>query len=136
MQVRTYEPGDLPSVIALCEAEVWPSFPADPERAHRALTAPGVTSVVAVDGARVTGFAQLLSDGEITACLALIVVASDQRRRGVARALVLDGFARTRAQRVDLLTDSAAAFYESFPHRRFEGFRLHLGGAEPGPVPS
>jgi hypothetical protein len=35
------------------------------------LTAPGVTSVVSVDGERVVGFADMLSDGEIQAFLAI-----------------------------------------------------------------
>jgi ribosomal protein S18 acetylase RimI-like enzyme len=132
VDVGAYERRDLDGVIALCEAEDWPSFPTDPERAHRALTAAGVTAVVARERDRVIGFAQFLGDGEITVYLASIAVAADQRRRGVARELVTYGFRRTGGERVDLLTDTAPAFYESFPHRRFEGFRIYPEAAESG----
>ena len=80
-------PEDLDGVLRLCEAEGWPSFPADPERASRVLTAPGVTTVVAVDDQRVVGFAQLFNDGELQAFLANIAVdAADARRRTRSRA--------------------------------------------------
>ena len=46
-------------------AEGWPSLPDDPARALRILTAPGVTTVVAVIQGEVIGFAELFSDGEI-----------------------------------------------------------------------
>lgn len=60
VSVRPYHRSDLPVVLALCEGEGWPSFPADPELAHRAMTAPGVTTVVAADEtAGVVGFACL-----------------------------------------------------------------------------
>ena len=132
VELRAYERRDLDGVIALCEAENWPSFPADPERAHRALTAAGVTTVVARDAAGVVGFAQFLSDGEITAYLANVAVAAEQRRRGLARKLLEYGFGLTRAVRVDLITDTAPVFYESFLHRRLEGFRIYPDARESG----
>ncbi len=58
--VRLYERADLAGVISLCQQEGWPSFPADPDRAHRAMTAHGVTTVVAFGDeavANVVGFA-------------------------------------------------------------------------------
>ena len=79
--VRPFTPQDLDGVVALCAAEDWPSFPDDPARALRALTAPGVTTVVATEEAAVIGFAQLLSDGEIQAHLSLIAVAADHAAR-------------------------------------------------------
>ena len=39
----------LDGVIALCQEEGWPTFPEDPGRALRALTAPGVKCVVAIE---------------------------------------------------------------------------------------
>jgi ribosomal protein S18 acetylase RimI-like enzyme len=123
-----FVPQHLDGVLALCVTEGWPSLPADPVRALRALTAPGVTTVVALDGADVVGFAQLMSDGEIQAYLALLAVRADRRRSGLGRALVAEAVRLAGGQRVDLLSDDdAAAFYERLPHRRKHGFRLYPG---------
>jgi len=120
-----YERAHLDGVIALCVAEGWPNFPEDPERAHRTLTAPGVTTVVALDGDRVVGFAQVQSDGEIQAHLSSIAVDRSLRRSGVGRELVARAFALAGGIRIDLITDSAEDFYEAFAHRRKEGFRIY-----------
>lgn len=55
MEYAVYARQDLEGVVRLCDHEGWPSFGADPERAHRVLTAPGVTAVVARDGSEVVG---------------------------------------------------------------------------------
>jgi ribosomal protein S18 acetylase RimI-like enzyme len=125
MTITQYEEGHLPGVLALCEAEGWPSLPADPARAHAVLTAPGVTSVVALDGELVVGFAYLQSDGYIQAHLSQMAVHREYRRKGIGRALLEYAVPRTGAQRVDLVTDSANDFYESFDHRTFSGFRIY-----------
>ena len=116
----------LEGVLALCEAEGWPSFPADPERAMRVLTAPGVTTVVAVEQATVVGFAEVFSDGEIQAFLANVAVDQHHRGKGLGRELVVEALRLSGAERLDLLSeDGAVAFYESFPHFRKPGFRLY-----------
>lgn len=115
----------LAGVISLCEAEGWPSFPADPDRAQRAITAPGVTTIVALEGEEVVAFACLHSDGEIQAHLSLIAVEPRHRRRGVGRELISVALARAGGERIDLVTDSADEFYKALPHRRMAGFRLY-----------
>src|SRR5580700_11149635 len=104
--VRPFAPDDLDGVIALCEAERWPSFPDDPARALRALTAPGVTTAVAIDGERLVGFAQLQSDGEIQAHLSLIAVDPAFRRQGLARRMLVLALERAGGVRIDLITDT------------------------------
>ena len=47
-----YEPRHLDALLALCKAEGWISFAANPERAGRAMTGPGVTALVAVERRR------------------------------------------------------------------------------------
>jgi len=123
-EVRRFGPGDLDGVIELCAAEGWPSFPEDPARALRALTAPGVTTVVADEDGRVVGFAQLLSDGEIQAHLSLIAVHPDARRQGLARQMLRLALAEAGGVRIDLITDTAPDFYAALPHRRLDGFRI------------
>jgi len=120
-----YQLDHLDGVVELCRLEGWPSYPADPARAHRALTAPGVTTVVAVEDARVVGFASLHSDGEIQAHLSLIAVDPACRRNGMARQLVAEGLAQAGGERIDLVTDSAYEFYAALPHRRLSGFRIY-----------
>ncbi len=116
----------LESVVALCEAERWPSLPADRGRAERALQAPGVTTVVALDDGDVVGFATMLSDGEIQAYLSLLVVARGRRGEGIGRRLVEETFARAGGIRVDLLAEPGAeGFYEAMQHRTRAGYRLY-----------
>jgi ribosomal protein S18 acetylase RimI-like enzyme len=122
-----YERTHLLGIVALCEAEGWPSFPADHERAHAVLTAPGVTSVVALDDSGVVAFAYLMSDGHIQAYLAELAVSAEHRRKGIARELLEYAMPLTGAQRIDLVTDTAEAFYASLPHHTFSGFRIYPG---------
>lgn len=121
-----FEPAHLPGVLRLCEQEEWPSFPADPQRAVRVLTAPGVTTVVAVESDEVIGFAELMSDGEIQAYLATIAVDASRRGHGIGRELVRACLRLAGGERIDLLSeDEASAFYRSFPHFEKPGFRLY-----------
>ena len=116
----------LDGVIRLCEIEKYPSYIQDAERTWRALTAPGVCTVVAIQDGRAVGFAQMQSDGLIQAHLILIVVDRDLRRRGIGRRLIWEAFTRAGGQRVDLLsTEGADAFYRSFEHQEFPGFRIY-----------
>ena len=122
--IRPFAAADLDGVVALCAAEGWPSFPEDPARALRALTAPGVTTIVADHGGAIVGFAQLLSDGEIQAHLSLIAVDPAFRRRGLARAMLVMALEMAGGSRIDLVTDTAPDFYAALPHRRMDGFRI------------
>jgi predicted N-acetyltransferase YhbS len=124
MDVRPYERQDLPGIIAICEAEGWPSLPADADRAHRILTNPGVTTFVAVDAGAVVGFAYLLSDGEVQAYLATMAVVAGSRGQGVGTRLVREAFAVCGAERLDLLS-SADGFYDRLLHTRSPGYRLY-----------
>jgi ribosomal protein S18 acetylase RimI-like enzyme len=116
----------LDGVLRLCVAEGWPSFPDNPERAIRVLTAPGVTTVVAIEDGEVIGFAQLFSDGELQAFLANLTVDERFRGRGTGKALVMEALRLAGGERIDLLSqDDAVRFYERFPSFRKPGFRLY-----------
>ena len=80
LEYRSIQEQDLAGVVALRAAEPWPSYTQDPQRTWRALTAPGVTTIVAAEDGRVVGFAQVLSDGQIAAFLSLLLVAADRRQ--------------------------------------------------------
>jgi ribosomal protein S18 acetylase RimI-like enzyme len=126
MEIQPFRADHLDGVLALCVAEGWDSLPEDPVRALRLLTAPGVTTVVAVDNGNVVGFAELFSDGELQAFLTSIAVNRRFRGRGIGRALVEESLRLAGGERIDLLSEEASlGFYESFPHFRKPGFRLY-----------
>lgn len=117
----------LAGVLTLCRAEGWSSYPDHPERAARALTAPGVLCLVALDKDNVVGAVQVQTDGAIQAHLSLLVVARQARGLGIGRRLVAEALAQSGAQRMDSLAEpDAAPFYERLPHKRMPGYRLYL----------
>lgn len=92
----------------------------------RILTAPGVTTVVAVDDGAVIGFAELFSDGHLQAYLANLVVAADERGSGIGRRLVGEALRLAGGERIDVLsTEEAIGFYRSLPHTDKPGFRIY-----------
>ena len=115
-------------IMVLCKAEGYESYYESEDITWNALTAPGVTSLVAVDGDKVLGFVQMLSDGLIQAHLSLILVAPDCRRQGFGRRLIEEAFKSAGGKRIDLLTDSADEFYFSFLHQsHWQGYRIFPG---------
>ena len=126
MEIQRFRADHLDGLLALCVAEGWDSLPDDPVRAVRLLTAPGVTTVVAVAEGNVVGFAELFSDGELQAFLTSIAVSARFRGRGIGRALVEESLRMAGGERIDLLSEEASVgFYDSFPHFRKPGFRLY-----------
>lgn len=117
----------LDGVIELCRAEGWQSYLQDSERTFRALTAPGVITIVATTDGAVCGFAQILTDGEIRAYLTDVAVSVEARRQGIGTRLIEEAFARAGARYLDLLSDRGAEkIYESFAgYRRMQGFRIY-----------
>ena len=121
----------LPGIISLCEVEGYESYTEDAELTWQVLTAPGVTTMVAVEGDTILGFAQMQSDGHIQAHLSLVVVATSHRRKGIGRKLVEKVFSRAGGKRVDLLTDTADDFYRSFKYQdHWHGYRIYPGYEE------
>jgi ribosomal protein S18 acetylase RimI-like enzyme len=123
MELASFAQKHLDGALALFAAEEWDTYTADPERTHRALAAPGCTTVVAVDGTIVAGLVQLQSDGEIQAHLSALVVGEDWRRRGLARALLREALRRAGGIRIDLLT-RAGSYYMGLGADPIPGFRL------------
>jgi len=116
-------------VVGLCEDEGWSSYTTDPERTFRALTAPGSTTLVAVEENQVVGVAQVQSDGEIQAHLSTIVVASDARGQGTGRRLIHEAVRRAGGLRIDTISVSDE-FYVALGGQRFSGLRLRSADLE------
>ncbi|MBA3308585.1 MAG: GNAT family N-acetyltransferase [Nocardioidaceae bacterium] len=122
--VMEFKPEHAAGVAALCRALGWPTY-SDADVAARGGSAPGVCTVVAIDGGELVGFAQAFTDGEAAAYLSQVGVSETHRRCGIARNLVNELFRATGASRMDLVTEDAGAFYRSFPHKEWKGFRLY-----------
>lgn len=94
---RAFEAGPhLPGVVGILGSLGWDNFEHDPDSTRRALTAPGVKTVVAAAGetGEVVGFARVFADGVFQAHLGLLAADEGWRRRGAGRGLVGEAFAR------------------------------------------
>ena len=135
MEIVAYEPKFLETLLSLCKAEGWISFAANPKRAGRAMTNPGVTALVAIekgggaDGGgseRAVGFSQAVGDGCFGGYLCMLLVDPDARGRGIGKALVERTLVESGVIRLDVLSsDRAMSLYERFPHNKFPGFRIY-----------
>jgi ribosomal protein S18 acetylase RimI-like enzyme len=123
----------LSGVTGILASLEWDNFGYDPDLTRKALTAPGVTTIVAAAGeaGEVVGFAQVFADGVFQAHLGLLAVDEGWHRRGVGRGLVEEAFARVGARRLDLIaSDESLEFYRSFRHREQVGFRIYAEDKE------
>ncbi len=126
VDVRPFEDGDAAGIARISTAVQWPSL-ADPEVVRRVCTAPGASAYVACADGHVVGWAQALGDGVLQSHLGFVAVHPDHRLRGIARLLVVATFQATGTKRMDLITDSAPEFYQSFTHKQMYGFRIYPG---------
>lgn len=114
-----------PWVIDLLADAGWDTYTVDAQRTARALLAPGSTTLLALDGARVVALVQVQSDGEIQAHLSALLVATAWRGRGLARRLLYEALTRAGGIHVDVSTKNRA-FYEALGAAARPGFRLTL----------
>jgi ribosomal protein S18 acetylase RimI-like enzyme len=121
--IVTYGRAHLDGCLRLFEAEDWRTYADEPERTHRAFTAPGSTTLVGLVDGQVVAICQLQSDGNVQAHLTTLAVASEHRRRGMARRLLREALERAGGLRIDLIS-YCDPFYEAVASRRFSGFRI------------
>ena len=74
VSIQPFTPAHLDALIALVAAEGWTEYTDDAERTHRALSAPGVTTLVALADGRVVGVIQVQSDGAIQAHVSMLLI--------------------------------------------------------------
>jgi ribosomal protein S18 acetylase RimI-like enzyme len=125
LRVEPFSERHVEEVVALCAGEGWESW--TPAKVSSALSAPGVIALVALDSSgTLVGVAELLTDGEVMAYLALLVVSPAARRQGVGVALLKELFQRSGLARMDLLAEAGSTeFYESLAHKTKPGYRLY-----------
>jgi ribosomal protein S18 acetylase RimI-like enzyme len=121
--IEPFEEAHLDGLIALVAAEGWAEYSDDAERTYRALTAPGVTTLVAVTDGRVVGAIQVQSDGVIQAHVSMLLIDPDWRGAGLGSRLVRGGLERAGGLRLDIRTRTEG-YYERMGASRSLGFRL------------
>jgi ribosomal protein S18 acetylase RimI-like enzyme len=126
----------LEGLIALVAAEGWTEYTDDVQRTYRALTAPGVTTLVALVAGRIVGAIQLQSDGVIQAHVSMLLIDRNSRGLRLGSRLLREGLQRAGGLQLDIRTRTEG-YYERLGASRSLGFRLTredlgLGGIDAG----
>jgi ribosomal protein S18 acetylase RimI-like enzyme len=121
--IEPLAPVHLDGLIALVAAEGWSEYADDVEQTYRALTAPGVTTLVANAGGRVVGAIQVQSDGVIQAHVSMLLIDPEWRGRSLGSRLLRDGLDRAGGLQLDIRTRTEG-YYERFGASRSLGYRL------------
>jgi ribosomal protein S18 acetylase RimI-like enzyme len=129
MDIHPYSRKHLDPIVVMCEGISFAISLSDPERADRAMSAPGAVALVAVEDDELLGFPHSITDGPLQAYLSMLLVSSDHQRRGIASALIEATMERSGAIRLDLVSsEEAEPLYRAFSFRRLPGYRLYVGG--------
>jgi ribosomal protein S18 acetylase RimI-like enzyme len=126
VEIVPFEDQHAPGIARLATTVQWPSL-TDPDVVRQVCTAPGSSAYTAQVEGEVVGFAQALGDGVLQSHLSFLAVHPGHRRRGIARLLTVATFQATGTKRMDLITDDAEGFYETFEHKQMLGFRIYPG---------
>ena len=121
--IEPFAQAHLDGLIALVGAGGWSEYADDVERTHRALSAPGSTTLVANAGGRVVGAIQVQSDGVIQAHLSMLLIDPQWRGRGLGARLLRDALDRAGGVRIDIRTRTEG-YYERMGASRSLGYRL------------
>ena len=121
--IEPFANAHLDGLVALVAAEGWSEYAVDVERTSRALSAPGVTTLVAIEDARVVGAIQVQSDGVIQAHVSMLLVDRNWRGRQLGSRLLRDALERAGGVRLDIRTRTEG-YYERLGASRSLGFRL------------
>jgi ribosomal protein S18 acetylase RimI-like enzyme len=133
--IEPFAPAHRDGVIALLAAEGWSEYTDDVERTYRALSAPGVTTLVANAGGRVVGAIQVQSDGAVQAHVSMLLIDAAWRGRGLGSTLLREALDRAGGLYLDIRTRTEG-YYERMGASRSLGFRLtreNLGLGSPRP---
>ncbi len=121
--IEPFARGHLDRLIVLVAAEGWTEYSDDRERTYRALSAPGVTTLVAIAGGRVAGAIQVQSDGVIQAHVSMLLIDPEWRGRGLGSRLLRGALERAGGDQLDIRTRTEG-YYERLGASRSLGFRL------------
>jgi ribosomal protein S18 acetylase RimI-like enzyme len=108
ISIEPFTRGHLEGLIALVAAEGWTEYTDDVERTHRALTAPGVTTLVAIAGGHLVGAIQIQSDGVIQAHVSMLLIDRNSRGTGLGSRMLRQGLERAGGVQLDIRTRTEA----------------------------
>jgi ribosomal protein S18 acetylase RimI-like enzyme len=123
ISIEPFTQAHLDGLIALVAAEGWTEYTDDVERTRRALTAPGVTTLVAIADGHLAGAIQVQSDGLIQAHVSMLLISRDSRGLGLGSRLLRHGLERAGGLQLDIRTRTEG-YYERLGASRSLGFRL------------
>ena len=123
ISIEPFTHGHLDGLIALVAAEGWTEYTDDVERTRRALTAPGVTTLVAIAGGHLVGAIQVQSDGVIQAHVSMLLIDRNSRGTGLGSRMLRQGLERAGGVQLDIRTRTEG-YYERLGASRSLGFRL------------
>jgi ribosomal protein S18 acetylase RimI-like enzyme len=121
--IEPFAQAHLDGLIALVAAEGWTEYTNDEDRTDRALTAPGVATLVAIADGRVAGVVQVQSDGLIQAHVSMLLIDGNSRGVGLGGRLLREGLERAGGLQLDIRTRTEG-YYERLGASRSLGFRL------------
>ncbi len=121
--IEPFAQAHLDGLIALVAAEGWTEYTDDVQRTYRALTAPGVTTLVAIADNRVAGAIQVQSDGLLQAHVSMLLIDRNWRGARLGSRLLREGLERAGGLQLDIRTRTEG-YYERFGASRSLGFRL------------
>jgi ribosomal protein S18 acetylase RimI-like enzyme len=121
--IERFAHAHLDGLIALVAAEGWTEYSEDAERTARALSAPGVTTLVALADERVVGAIQVQSDGVVQAHVSMLLIHPDWRGRQLGTELLREGLERAGGLWIDVRTRTEG-YYERLGASRSLGYRL------------
>ncbi len=123
LSIEPFANADLNGLVALVDADGWSEYAVDVERTSRALSAPGVTTLVAIDDGRVVDRDPGPSDDVIQAHVSMLLVDPNWRRHQLGCRLLREGLERAGGLRLDIRTRTEG-YHERFGASRSLGFRL------------
>jgi ribosomal protein S18 acetylase RimI-like enzyme len=121
--IEPFAQAHLDGLVALVAAEGWVEYAQDAMRTYRAMTAAGVTTLVAIADGGVVGAIQIQSDGLIQAHVSMLLIDPNWRGGGLGSRLLRDGLERAGGLRLDIRT-LTEGYYERLGASRSLGFRL------------
>ena len=121
--IEPFAPAHLDGLIALVAAEGWTEYADDVQRTYRALTAPGVTTLVTIMDGQVAGAIQIQSDGLIQAHVSMLLIDRNCRGGGLGSRLLSEGLERAGGLQLDIRTRTEG-YYERLGASRSLGYRL------------